>query len=186
MNKIDFGDLPNWITAGTSFLALIAATYAAFFTWRTLKIETSREARTEIRIEEDQANKIACWISDSNSGNFDLSGYKYKAIGVNMNVSNASQQVIYDVTLTLFDQDLEIYTEQVSTIPPESTSVVPIPIEIVNKFLPSHLQNILGTVESQAEKESKRISRSLLLEVSFMDSKGVYWRRHRKGNLTKI
>jgi hypothetical protein len=186
MNEIDFGDLPTWITAVTSLFALIAATFAAFFTWRTLRIESSREARTEIRIEEDQANKIACWISDSNSENFELSGYKYKAIGVNMNVSNASQQVIYEVTLTLFDKDSEIYEEHISVIPPESTSVIAIPVEIIDRYLPSHLKNIIGTVVSQADKESKRISGSLLLEVKFMDSKGVFWARGRKGNLVKI
>jgi hypothetical protein len=186
MNDIDFGDVPSWIAAVTSLLAFGAAVFAAIFTWRTLSIENSREARTEKRAEEEQANKIACWISDSDSENFELSGHKYKAIGVNMNIANASQQAIYEISISLFDKEAVLHVEKVSVIAPDSTATIPIPIEIVNRFLPNHLQNVIGTVTKQAENESKRIAESLQLEITFMDSKGIYWRRGRKGNLIKF
>lgn len=186
MNNLDFGDVPSWIAAVTSFSAFIAAIFAAIFTWRTLNIENAREARTEKRAEEEQANKIACWISNSDSENFELSGHKYKAIGVNMNIANASDQAIYEISISLFDKEAGLLVEKISVIAPDCTSVIPIPIDIVNKFLPNHLQNIIGTVTKQAENESKRIAESLLLEITFMDSKGIFWKRGRKGNLIKV
>lgn len=186
MNNLDFGDVPSWISGITTLFALVAAFIAALQTRRLLIIENNREARIELRANQEQASKVSSWIGTEQNKEFDLGGMGYKSIGLYLNVTNSSNQAIYDVSLTLSKGESVIWQEKVSVVAPNFTSSFRVPHETIKDFMPSDLANALGTLPKRADEESNKLRRLFELESSFIDSNGRCWNRNSKGILKEV
>jgi hypothetical protein len=58
---VDYGDVPTWIAAVATVLALVAAGFAAWASWNVLKRETQRDADRDDAERRQQANLVAAW-----------------------------------------------------------------------------------------------------------------------------
>lgn len=118
LGKVEWGDAPSWITALVAFAALAAAWWAGGTAAELLRVERSREDRTERQDLErqasgeraEQANWVAAW---NDRGNFV--------------VLNGSKLPIWDVSLMALHParpEADVVEEDLALLPPGGRPVV--------------------------------------------------------------
>jgi hypothetical protein len=197
----DWGDVPTWVSAVTTILALAAAVVAAVIARRLYKIESERDRRTEadrsaaaedrrlaaedrLRAEEDrlaqiegerrtQADKVAAWWGHPVEPDGRVRTNLWKVC-----VRNASDLPIYDITLLLLAPD-EQADGTWAPIPlgsfPAPVAAVP-PSDTIYVDVPSP---VAGDVRFVADKNN-------IIGVEFRDATGTRWKRDPQGVLTEV
>jgi hypothetical protein len=97
--RMQWGDVPTWVLAGTSLLALAAAVFAGLVAYAVLAVELRRDRRSDheraAQREDDrrsQAAKVAAWFDRwTEAGN---------RLAVGAVISNASDLPVYDIRVS--------------------------------------------------------------------------------------
>lgn len=164
------GTLPAWVTAGIAFLALIAASTSAYFSYRNTRNQQKQleyQQKQLDRLEEDkhkeQASKVAAWVVtkvNPNEGRRVLPTAMRERTFVR--VVNGSDLPVYGVWVWVHEAQFERQIGRgalARTLPPGSNDLMldlPLPL---TKFS--------------------------WVSVVFEDAQGVYWYRDGFGNLTE-
>ena len=111
-SRANWGDVPTWVAAVTTFLAFVAAAFAGLVAYELLKVESGRDLkaeqeRTERRDAErrGQASKVAAWygtwlspVTYSGGANSGIPATP----GSGAVIRNASDLPVYDVSIVYF------------------------------------------------------------------------------------
>lgn len=166
--NIDWGDFPTWISAVTTFGALVAAGWV-------VSIEVKRENRTEKLLDQqradharaEQADHVAAWyirVESSRPG---------MPPGSQINVRNGSRLPIYDVAVELLEGPETHRLPRVAILPPGDHSLP----------YPDAMREITAIFDSNAKIRARL--RALEIVLTFRDTAGRVWTRNQYGSLTQ-
>lgn len=163
---MDWGDVPTWVNAGVTFIALCAAVVAVRRSGALLRVEQGRDHQRDEREAEqrnaaeraEQADRVAAWlVRDPSRPSASLADPN----PVTANVMNESHLPVYDVELE-FDGAFGFAKANLGTLPPGSAVLDP----------PQEVRRDDGTTTDE-----------LSLTVTFRDSAGRVWHRDEEGRL---
>lgn len=157
LGRIDWGDVPTWLSTVTSLLALTFAALAVVVARRTFRIESERDRVTalardadEARARQLQASAVSAWWGQrSPDGRWGLF------------VRNASQTPVYQSHLTIVEDaepDLSTRVRLAVVVPSDTPTFHPGP----------------------GDAGDRRVA------MTFTDAAGVRWLRDRYGRLTEL
>jgi hypothetical protein len=156
---LQWGDVPAWISAIVSLLALCSAVVGVTQAWRVLKLQRAADQRAleelSKRLGEErraQAAKVSAWVSTVHDG---------AATVAVANVRNASELPVYDLTARVHLDGRVTETLDIGVLPPD--------IEPLHRPLTA----------------SGRPADPWGVELAFRDSAGLVWRRGPQGALTE-
>lgn len=172
----DWGDVPSWVEAVSTSLALIAASVAVAKSSTLLGIERTRdtkrdEAADQRRAADEQAaqaDAVAAWVdwfqADSSTSRLD----RMRLRGWVIVVVNTSPLPIYDFMGTLAGRN-------------------GIPLGRVSRSLLPTGKHTLEFPSGAAPKEQHEFetAREMRVAIEFRDTAGRQWKRDRHGQLTK-
>ncbi len=171
----DWGDVPTWVGAITTALALIAAGYAAKVSWNVLKVEQVRDAaaaeaaaRERDRERRAQADLIATWLQPSAHEDSD---------NAEIRVRNASSLPVYQVVVEVMAGGAVTAAVPWMVLPPGE----------VGAALPpgsrGRRQSLVADVYgNEAEGYEHRLE-DLSVRLRFIDAVGASWARSESGAL---
>jgi hypothetical protein len=162
--RLDWGDVPTWVSASISLLALMAATAAAVGAFRLYSVERANKQRAEAEIAQraveqrrTQAAQVACWMGSVH----DRAGRGSVLV---VNLRNASELPVYDVMIEVTANTSEPTLVTLPVLPPGATPVErPVP----------------GPADVHGQPNPCSVT------MRFRDSAGVVWRRGQDGTLTE-
>lgn len=159
MKTLAWGDVPAWISAIVSLLALCSAVFGVAQAWRVLQIQRAgdRRALDELRnrLDEErraQAGKVSAWVSTVHEG---------AAATAITNVRNSSELPVYDLRARVHLNGQVVETLDIGVLPP---SFEPLHRPLTTSGHPADLWGV---------------------ELAFRDSAGLLWRRGQEGRLTE-
>lgn len=168
MHDFDWGDVPTWITAFATVIALAAAVLAVRASWEVLKVERQREDRTvkaedERRQREEraeQADLVAVWSVPASARTV---------------IHNGSQLPIYRVVVTyVFPSVGESREAGLLVAVPPGTKEAPVPA----------LPDVMVDPYSGEPVTIGMDVTGARHEVRFVDTGGRHWHRNIDGVLT--
>lgn len=173
---IDWGDVPTWISAITTALALIAA-----FTVVTIELRRDK-ARRVAEERGRQADGVTAWY-ENRPGEVGIRGGptwsvpRWVAV-----VQNDSPLPIYNVLVTFYvmDSSGKLLTMFVS---PRLLLVKP-GEELVDP--PSNLSDSLTENDGDGDGDRKGQQTQVGVSITFRDTAGIKWVRHHDGRLARI
>jgi hypothetical protein len=177
-SAIALGDLPTWIQAVATVLALIAASIAAVAAWRVLEVERRRdderrqfEDERRATDERTQAERVAAWPSLVRSDPADpASPAEWSGT-----IRNASDLPVYQVGIEfepIGGGGLTVYMFEV--VPPGSWSL-------------NRDRVLYPGGELQVRQEVGDLpDRTFVIALRFTDAANRVWRRDRYGVLTRV
>lgn len=190
----DFGTVPGWISALSTFLALVAACFAAVFAYHQVKAAQAQvealKAEARDRAQEKRrelASQVAAWLAKDASDNFVVL------------ILNASKQPVYDAVLSFIAPNNE--NDMISgTFPPMETPTVHVGMsEFINgqredvksidlSWNLPHQNGTIKTLETQEDGTSKWVEGQwragpIGVGITFTDTSGVRWERTIDGRL---
>jgi hypothetical protein len=187
--ETSWGDVPSWVTAVATVLALIAASYAAWRTGKIVNIELGRDRDRERDEERRQASQVAAWaaesVHDPVGGTSVFS--QFTMMSVSGYVVNGSSQPIFNVHVGWFVDDEQIHETNVAVLPPGGVETWEMPDEVISRFDGETSDQGTRPLRRflEAELLSSMTAERLRLQVGFDDSHGRRWSRDRFGNLVK-
>lgn len=200
-------DWPSWITAVSTFFAVIAATYASV---KVYKLEKDRDKESS-RIEKYfQANQISGWLTfNPNLGVIQSPVSEISVVAV---VRNPSTQPVSEIRVSIFRQNTLVFENRARTIVPFDgfhTFILPKQLLLdleIEKFplvrsifqdrltyseLPDNFYTDISSISVQgrypfkiAASISIGLSREFSLAFSFIDVNGISWERDQSGLLS--
>ncbi|GAA3381941.1 hypothetical protein [Cryptosporangium minutisporangium] len=162
--RIDYGDLPTWVSAVGGLTSLIFAAVAAVAAWRILRTEQQRDDRASEAERRAQAGTVAAWLPDA----ADREGYDAGPIRVN--VRNGSSLPIYRVLISVVVRsDGQSFREIAHSGGPDRTyRELAAPGD--NEFL----------LDVPAARSRRRVA------LEFRDASGRDWKRDHDGSLIEL
>jgi hypothetical protein len=158
LQNIDWGDVPTWIGAIGTVLAVLAAIYAGVQAKRVYLIERRRDHQAEDDRRRTQAVAISGWVTES-TGHSAASEWPILAI------MNASTLPVYDLVATVTRSDgTRLTSEKFPSVAPAQ----------------SPLQRPLVLQESAIGAEP------LLISLTFLDASGLIWCRDSRGKISEL
>ena len=164
-SHVDWGDIPTWVQAIVSFLALVAAIVAAVVAWRAFRLQRVQESRAleELthRLDEErraQASLVSAWLTQRAEGNIpdDVAC---------VSVRNASLLPVYDVVAVIQTADTQIVSRAVA-----EWEVLP-PMDLAaERFV-------------RLTTNKSALSGEISVSIKFRDSFGRIWERNLIGRL---
>ena len=174
---LNWGDVPTWITALATILALIAAVWAVRASWSVLRLEQQREDRAEKAEEERreqvhraaQADAVAGWIHRLDAVYHDVAGTLETPPIWGAKIVNVSLLPVYDVKVGFHRPNgRRLADVDYGLLPPGETFVAsPVNLAIEDPVGPGN-------------------EKSVRVEVEFRDTAGRVWLRDRYGLLTLV
>ncbi len=156
--------MPEWISAFTSLVALIAAGWAGFTASRLYGIESGRDKRSEDARRREQAAKVAAWCAV----HFDEDGTRSNGLVIR----NGSEAPIYDLKVESNDFAGSSKPRlQLHVLPPGDYFAA----ETGDSYrwaFPEHVQALSGLVRPITKKPEWRVT-----GFSFKDGQDVCWER---------
>jgi hypothetical protein len=156
---LQWGDVPAWMSAIVSLLALCSAVYGVTQAWRVLKLQRDADRRAEEKLNKRlgderraQAAKVSAWIAMVHEG--------AAAIAV-ANVRNASELPVYGLTAGIHLNGQVAETLDIGVLPPDAEP----------------LRRPLTASGRPADPRG--------VELAFRDSAGLLWNRSPEGKLTE-
>jgi arabinogalactan oligomer / maltooligosaccharide transport system substrate-binding protein len=164
--RLQYGDLPTWVSAVASMCALIFAAIAAVAAIRVYKIESARDkiAAEETRRRDEQVRRgqavlvSGWWGSDPHAGKPRPGAF----------IRNASDAPVYRVAISVLDP-----------VTPESSVTLAVPV-VPPAAAPGFYPVARTPQAPTAAEEEHRV------EVSFTDAAGLRWIRDQWGRLSEV
>lgn len=166
LNTPRWADIPAWVSAVSTLLALALAAVAAVATWRTLKIELERDRATTAdrqrehqRLRTRQAAKISAWCALANHG--DAANEHWGVY-----VRNASDTPVYQAHITAHGVD-----------------GIGVPVRVDLPVIPPGANayfHRMGAALTPDDIQNKRTA------MTFTDAVGVRWKRDPYGRLVEL
>lgn len=163
LDGVDWGDVPGWVSAATTVLALAGAAYAAYTGFQLLKLEAGRDKGESDRRTQSQATLVSAWWGRGTDGSGDSNWGVY--------LRNASNAPVYQAHVRVEWVGLTSKSSSygLPVLPPDEH-------ERFVKFMSGSDDPVEATLHSGAAVECQVV-------LSFTDSSGVRWRRDRYGRL---
>jgi hypothetical protein len=152
---VENSGLIPWLSLGSSVILALITLWYVILTSRILKQSREVEAARKEAAVADQASQIAAWVS--------FSAVEDRQVTVRTTLLNPTSQAVYDVQVTVFDMDGGILPS-----PPHSVPVLGPGGSLVNEIRCRLPANAGG---------------SLRTSLTFVDNRGVQWRRSEDGGL---
>lgn len=168
----EWGDVPTWIQAVATVLAVIAASIAAVFTRRMLQVENSRDLQQKVARERMQAELIAIWVEPTTS---QTATYPTPRL-VDLHYANLSKLPVYDAIILLSNGKV---TERIPlhTLPPTPESIT----------REAYLDVLLkAALQRGMRRYHPIVVRKLDIRIIFSDAAGNRWARHKHGPLDPV
>lgn len=157
LRNIDWGDVPTWIGAIGTVLAVLAAIYAGLQAKRVYLIERERDHRADEDRRRTQAVAISGWVTESG-------GHSAASEWPILEIMNASTLPVYDVVATVTGSDgIPLISEKFYSIAPASSPL--------QRPLVLH-ERATGAVP-------------LLVSLTFRDASGLIWCRDSRGVISE-
>ena len=166
---VDYGDVPTWIAAVATVLALTAAGFAAWASWKVLKREAQRDADRDEADRRQQANLVAAWRGVVSGTGHQRGVGLYRPV-----VRNGSALPIYQVGVEVVFEGSAGVVHKTEVLAPGQWFVT--------------LGGDFHFADHPAEKLrlSDQSSPAFQVAVSFRDAAGMAWRRDENGHLEQI
>lgn len=161
---VSWGDVPTWISAVVSLLALTAAAVAAVQAARVYQLERSRDLRTEAELKkralidkQSQAAQVCAWTAE-------VRDRVDAAPAVLLAIRNASDLPIYDLVVSVLENGAPLESVEFPVLPPTDE--------------PARRPLASASVE-------RRGTDLLAVRLDFRDSSGTNWVRNESGVLSE-
>lgn len=167
-------DALGWTTLAISLLALVAAGWSAFESWRLGRVERQRDQRQEDRERQEQARQVAAWMCVVAEREHNLAATVRRRWF--LAIENSSQVPVYDGHATI-------------------TSKYPVPALEAAMFPPGRTYFELGKNEWGYGVQSDELAivprpltnaeRFRVTSLAFTDAAGTRWTRDEQGRLAE-
>jgi len=164
MAQASWGDVPGWISAAGTIVALVAAAWAGLTAKRLYDREAERDERAASAARREQARRIAAWLEPLPNA----------ADGLALYVRNGSSEPVYNFQATLIYRDQD---DQFQTILPRLgwSTVPPKDHPVVHELPPAEL-----VTSSRPGGKGP-----LCVAIAFVDAAGIHWHRDHLGRLVE-
>lgn len=178
------GSVPDWIAAIATLGGLAAATLAALFAARSLKIEQDRDDIARENLRREQAEKIGVWRKIELA--FETRGTEYwGTIGAaRLFVKNGSDLPVFDIEI---DAEVWLQAEGTPAIGPKRLHATPDVLEpgqtfslaLISPFSPGVHVGYVGAADHTDYRGEMTVS------TSFTDAAGQRWTRDARAALRR-
>lgn len=166
-------EVPDWITAVATALALGAAVWAGLTARKLYDIERKREASRDLADERQQAELVASWVSWTNQPDVTLTLPDGRASRAHLAMQNASPVPVYDIEVEYSEGEESLGSQRFHALSPTGPT-------------PHHREIKSAAVgEFLARPRSADARVDIRVAISFTDARGTRWARTAAGQLSR-